>query len=739
VCGRQVGVLTGGGWRHLQTTYFDVFVTQHGVQPGDDETFLNQVLLGHIRYAKLLRVFVDEFYGQNSGTLLRGDATLYGILALLTLIRLEEVGFAAFRKIVLSQDPQKMIVFLQYSFDIPLLQKLLLGEWTRIYDRERVKAIFTSLKRFLAPTGDLVSALEEKVFLRKKKEEEEANAWASEGAATYTTAVPFQLSESRPRIIRVHTAPTTSPVRVKAIPKSLYKSTKDILAEFEKQRRDISSSWSGQGFAAEGAASGALDDDAAPSPRTMRTAPSLSFAKGTRTPSSARHRACGPPDTEFRPFQAIAVPQRPCQAASVHFNSALVQREKQRAETQRCADLAKQRRFEQEKRDSSAFDMWRTEMLRNDEKQRLSEIQRRREEMADTAEQSTEAFKHMIDQRIARAGKFKSEEQALLRTMEADVREMRAYKKGQHDAVRLWEDDSRKRKEAHQRRKEERAGTIRSWREVGRQSVERDRAEQLEDKRSKVKDVKEERVEALRVLYEKYEKHGPSLEVVHVGMLDEMTTEELREGLKLAPALRQTRTQEGRQSILRSKNRQAAMLLNGAKSVGELRSGAQATTPRRLMVAKSGALVKTATSSRSRGLDWPRKDATQGGWGLRDCDRGSEVDEGAKEKADPAKRNVEVKRFRSLRSGAQRELRQRQAQSQQETLVYEKIRVAEGRERQLHLQQQKSQREKENRRFFEVLKRRGLEQTEQAIRDRESRRSKAQAQRAALRIKARAV
>ena len=714
-------------------------MAQHGVQPGDDETFLNQLLLGHIRYAKLLRVFVDEFYGQNSGTLLRGDATLYGILALLTLVRLEEVGFAAFRKIVLSQDPQKMIVFLQYSFDIPLLQKLLWGEWTRIYDRERVQAVFTSLKRFLAPTGELVSALEEKVFLRKKKEEEEANAWASEGAATYTTAVPFQLSESRPRIIRVHTAPTTSPVRVKPIPKSLYKSTKDILAEFEKQRRDIASSWSGRGSAAEGPAAGAPMDDAAPSPRTTRTAPSMSFAKGTRTRSSGRHRACVPPDTEITPFLAIAVPQRPRQAASVHFNSALVQREKQRTEMQRWAELAKQRRFEQEKRDSSAFDTWRTEMLRNDEEQRLSEIQRRREEMAHTAEQSTESFKHMLDQRIARAGKFKSEEQALLRTMEADVREMQAYKKGQHDAVRLWEEDSCKRKEEHQRSKEERAGTIRSWRETGRQSVARDRAEQLEDKRSKVKHVKEGREDTMRAICEAFEKNGATAEPVHLGMLGEMTSDELKEQLELTTALRQTRKQEGRQSILRSKNRQAATLLNGAKSVGELRSGAQAATPRRLTVGKSGALVKPAPWSRSRGLDWPRKDATHGGWRLRDGDGGSEGDEGAKEKADPAKRNVEVKRFRSLRSGAQRELRQRQAQSQQETLVYEKIRVAEGRERHLHLQQQKSQREKENRRFFEELKRRGLEQTEQATRDRESRKSKAQAQRAASLIKARAV
>ena len=147
-------------------------MAQHGVPPGDDETFLHEVLLGHIRYAKLLRVFVDEFYGQNSGTLLRGDATLYGILALLTLLRLEEMGFAAFRKFVMSQDPQKMIVFLQYTFDVPELRKLLWGEWTRLYDRERVRALFTSLEQFLAPIGEIVSVLEEKVFLQKKKEEE---------------------------------------------------------------------------------------------------------------------------------------------------------------------------------------------------------------------------------------------------------------------------------------------------------------------------------------------------------------------------------------------------------------------------------------------------------------------------------------------------------------------------------------------------------------------------------------
>jgi len=715
-------------------------VAQHGVPPGDDETFLHQVLLGHIRYAKLLRVFVDEFYGQNSGTLLRGDATLYGILALLTLVRLEEMGFAAFRKFVMSQDPQKMIVFLQYSFNVPELRKLLWGEWTRLYDRERVRSLFTSLEQFLAPINELVSVLEEKVFLRKKKEEEEANAWASEGAATYTTAVPFQLSESRPRIIRVHTAPTTSPVRAKPIPKSLYRSTKEVLAGFEKQRVGSAAGSARQAPPPRGgdleAAEGSNSDAAIPLPRAVRTAPSTSFAKGTLTSSSIRHADCVPPDTDFAPFQATAMPHRPRHAAPVRLNSALVQREKQRIEAQRRAALAKQRRFEQEKRDSSTFDAWRKEMLSNDEEQRLEEIQRRREEMAHTADLSAEAHQHMLENRMAQAGKFKAEEQDLLRTLEADVRAMRAHKKGQHDAVLHWQGESCRRKEEHQREKNARAGSVRSWRDAGRQTVARDRGGVLEGKRRQAEGVRQAREEAIQHLMETYrgtatQKDGP------IGMLGEMTEGELKEQLVLAREVRRIREEGNRKGTQISKNRQAATLLGGARSVGELRSGALTATPRGAASTVGGVnpAQKKAWSrtqkylSRQQGREEPADQGTK----LRGEGRGGGAEGKSKEKARSAKKEVEMKRFRSLRSGAQRELRQRQAQSQQETLMYERIRVAEDRERHLHLQQQRSQREKENRRFFEELKRRGLEQTMQATRDREARREQAQAQRSAMR------
>ncbi len=718
-------------------------MAQHGVPPGDDETFLHEVLLGHIRYAKLLRVFVDEFYGQNSGTLLRGDATLYGILALLTLLRLEEMGFAAFRKFVMSQDPQKMIVFLQYTFDVPELRKLLWGEWTRLYDRERVRALFTSLEQFLAPIGEIVSVLEEKVFLQKKKEEEEANAWASEGAATYTTAVPFQLSESRPRIIRVHTAPTTSPVRAKPIPKSLYRSTKEVLAGLERQRTGSAvgaarppAPPSPRGGGDPGAAGGGDADAAAPLPRGVRTAPSTSFAKGTLTSSSTRHADCVPPDADFAPFQATAMPHRPRHAAPVRLNKALVQREEQRIEAQRRTARAKQRRFEQEKRDSSTFDAWRKEMLSNDEEQRLEEIQRRREEMAHTAELSAAAHQHMLENRMARAGKFKAEEQALLRTLEADVRAMRSHKKGQHDAVLRWEGESRRRKEEHQRQKNARAGSIRSWRDAGRQTVERDRGGVLEGKRRQAEGVRRAREEAIQHIMETYRGTATQQEAA-VGMLGEMTEGELKEQLALARELRRVREQDTRKGAQISKNRQAAALLGGARSVGELRSGALPATPRgAASTAGGGGPAPRMAWSRTQKYLSPQQGLGGGanqGTTPRGDGRAGGGEGKSKEKARSAKTEVEVKRFRSLRAGAQRELRQRQAQSQQETLMHERIRVAEDRERHLHLQQQRSRREKENRRFFEELKRRGLEQTMQATRDREARRAQAQAQRSAMR------
>ena len=354
--------------------------------------------------------------------------------------------------------------------------------------------------------------------------------------------------------------------------------------------------------------------------------------------------------------------------------------------------------------------------------------------MAHTAELSAAAHQHMLENRMARAGK--AEEQALLRTLGADVRAMRSHKKGQHDAVLRWEGESRRRKEEHQRQKNARAGSIRSWRDAGRQTVERDRGRVLEGKRRQAEGVRRAREEAIQHIMETYRGTATQQEAA-VGMLGEMTEGELKEQLALARELRRVREQDTRKGAQISKNRQAAALLGGARSVGELRSGALPATPRRAASAagRRGPAPRMAWSRTQKYLS-PQQGLGGGanqGTTPRGDGRGGGGEGKSKEKARSAKKEVEVKRFRSLRSGAQRELRQRQAQSQQETLMHERIRVAEDRERHLHLQQQRSRREKENRRFFEELKRRGLEQTMQATRDREARRAQAQAQRSAMR------
>ena len=101
----------------------------------DENVFVKQVLYGVVRYKDALKSFMSCFFSDMSARVLRSDYTLYMILAFLAIFRLKELGVAEFRKFALAIDPDKMMSFLEYVFDVERLRRAgVVREWLKSFD-----------------------------------------------------------------------------------------------------------------------------------------------------------------------------------------------------------------------------------------------------------------------------------------------------------------------------------------------------------------------------------------------------------------------------------------------------------------------------------------------------------------------------------------------------------------------------------------------------------------------------
>ena len=99
-----------------------------------EKVFVKQIFYGCIRYEEFLKCFNKVFYKANPVGTNRNDQTLYQIFGYLSFFRLEELAIEDYKKLILSQEPTKMHVFLQFVFNADLLRELCRDGWSEIYD-----------------------------------------------------------------------------------------------------------------------------------------------------------------------------------------------------------------------------------------------------------------------------------------------------------------------------------------------------------------------------------------------------------------------------------------------------------------------------------------------------------------------------------------------------------------------------------------------------------------------------
>ena len=93
----------------------------------------------------------------------RNDAPLYSIFAYIGFFRLDELPVADFKKLIQSQEPTKMHVFLQFAFDVDNLRENLRDRWMADYDFSYIdEHIIGGVERHLPAISDIIRLIEKR-------------------------------------------------------------------------------------------------------------------------------------------------------------------------------------------------------------------------------------------------------------------------------------------------------------------------------------------------------------------------------------------------------------------------------------------------------------------------------------------------------------------------------------------------------------------------------------------------
>jgi hypothetical protein len=104
-----------------------------------EDILIQQLVYGCHKEKPLLKVFIDDYYGDNAASALRADMTLYTILGYMAIFRIGELGFAKFKAIAMQQEPSKVAFFCSYVFNEENLMNTHRSSWMKVKDLSYVE------------------------------------------------------------------------------------------------------------------------------------------------------------------------------------------------------------------------------------------------------------------------------------------------------------------------------------------------------------------------------------------------------------------------------------------------------------------------------------------------------------------------------------------------------------------------------------------------------------------------
>eukprot|EP00218_Dolichomastix_sp_CCMP3274_P008635 CAMPEP_0170144934 /NCGR_PEP_ID=MMETSP0033_2-20121228/16248_1 /TAXON_ID=195969 /ORGANISM="Dolichomastix tenuilepis, Strain CCMP3274" /LENGTH=781 /DNA_ID=CAMNT_0010381465 /DNA_START=178 /DNA_END=2526 /DNA_ORIENTATION=- len=628
------------------------------VHNDDDATFMRQVFYGCIRFQKLLNVAMSAFYFHNSGTVLRSDVHMYTVYAYLTLLRLEELSFGQYQRLVKSQDPQKMIVFLSFVFDERVLLESCRDEWLKLYDIAFVDELIRQVLVFLPEVAQLRGSLEEQVYLSKKKEEEEAAAWQSHGTVKHTVPKPFNLTESRPR-------PLPAPddlgevVRPKPVPPMREGPTLEMKAvELAKaeNRKQLAAKYS----------------DPAKQPFQLRTLERPSNLERIKSQVEEERLR----ELTFQPKASKPVPAAP--SASVKLNAAAVLREDALYKKKQDQEARMIKAYEEELRDGREFELWKHRMRELDEEQRREEIEERRREMKAAEEAALQARLEKVESNHALVVEMRAEAREMERAREQELEAFVEEKRGRRDVVVEARKGIKVAQEAlSQERRALYEAAVQERTELARKLAE-EKALEHARKMDLVRQLR-----ALEAVPQETVTHFDPTSTPGHGLLEEMSLAELKERIAIAKSRASQEEELRREEIVAHKKEKASVLEAKAANISRIRSQA----------ATSAAQRRAAAADRTR--KHAHDEAAEQERGVRELMERREQKKHAQrlerdkleaeqkmikvmqQRQAATKGLVEETKFRELSKGAERELKAKQAGAKQTATAYEDIKQRE--------------------------------------------------------------
>mmetsp|Transcript_15673 Transcript_15673/g.30813 ORF Transcript_15673/g.30813 Transcript_15673/m.30813 type:complete len:762 (-) Transcript_15673:154-2439(-) len=522
-----------------------------------EKKFLHQVLYGCMRYQKFLKLFVTSFLYKCPTAALRTEQTLYTILGYLMFFRLEELGVAEFREMLLCGcgTMPSLLALLQYALSADDLEKWVKVEWCKIYDVKYIEEeVIGKLQGFLEEMRPLVEEVEFKATGTVKQGD--PTSFVEKRPATEFK--PFKnLTTPKPRLIPEPQA-INREVKALPVPRKMINSTSLCAIEEEKRQRR-------KDHESKAAAKYAALASSVPVLRTDRNDTEKELEELTSKVRAEEMAEC-----TFKPKVNQYVPSKRSGTAVVQHNIASVLREDALLKQKQAKEYEILKRYEEELHDASEFNCWQKEMREKDKIEEELLVQQRIAEMQMARENAIEAYDAETQRRKIKAAIAKEQLQC---DLEQKARDDEFELKGKQDLVEKVQGDrdSTRNKEAEATKaKAEKAEQQRREKEA---EFERKRLED-EQELEKRKDV----IRQIRALekcpVEKFRPFDPA-EPPSQGLLDEMSLVELKERLQVVQARQAKETEEKRQKQLERKVAKQQELNDKAEMLARVRDQAR--------------------------------------------------------------------------------------------------------------------------------------------------------------------
>jgi len=208
-----------------------------------EKVFLKQILYGVNRYAEFFKILTNGLFKANTSSTNRNDAMLYQVFAYLLIFRYDDLPRDELCSFILSQDANKMNVFLSFFFDIGRLRINVFEEWCTVFDEEYIQEFvldgiarkYDDLESLLNKVSEKATGKSMELSTMKKKTGEQKAAEAKEVKKFQPTVQkPFKLSEAKHRLLP---EPIKIEKKIKAnpVPETTYQNN---IKEIEKFKAD---------------------------------------------------------------------------------------------------------------------------------------------------------------------------------------------------------------------------------------------------------------------------------------------------------------------------------------------------------------------------------------------------------------------------------------------------------------------------------------------------------------------